>query len=204
MPQRRPLHQRYQREFWPAMTAYVLIMLLLWPLLPRVHSELLKVGLAVLPVLPVLYVVRAMVRLVLGGDELEQRIHLIGLAIAATVVSMLSLIGGFLAAADVVRLDGSILIGVWPLLVVLYAAGRSWAGRRYGAGGDVLCASSTSQHWRLLMAALALLVIAGVGRHQLGDEQLGMLCGTAAGLALVALLLALLRRRRRDGSDETP
>lgn len=27
------------------------------------------------------------------------------------------------------------------------------------------------------------LVIAGIGRHQLGDEQLGMLVGTAAGLA---------------------
>ena len=118
MQQRRPVHQRYQREFWPAMTAYVLIMLLLWPLLPRVHSELLKVVLAVLPVLPVLFVVRAMVRMVLGGDELEQRIHLIGLAIAATAVSSLSLIGGFLAAAGVVRLDGSILIGVWPKLMV--------------------------------------------------------------------------------------
>ena len=202
MQQRRPVHQRYQREFWPAMAAYMLIMLLLWPLLPRVHSELLKAVLAVLPVLPLLFVVRAMVRLVLGGDELEQRIHLIGLAVATTVVSTLSLVGGFLAAAGVVRLDGSILIGVWPLLVVLYAGGRSWASRRYGAGGDVMCESSASRHGYLLLAALALLVIAGIGRHQLGDEQLGMLCGMAAGLALLALLLAL-RRRRRDGGDET-
>ena len=203
MQQRRPVHQRYQRELWPAMAAYLLIMFLLWPLLPRVHSELLKVVLAVLPVLPVLFVVRAMVRLVLGGDELEQRIHLIGLAVATTVVSTLSLIGGFLAAAGVVRLDGSILIWVWPLLVVLYAGGRSWASRRYGARGDVLCESSASRHGYLLLAALALLVIAGIGRHQLGDEQLGMLCGMAAGLALLALLLAL-RRRRRDSGDETP
>lgn len=204
MQQRRPVHQRYQRELWPAMAAYMLIMFLLWPLLPRVHSELLKVVLAVLPVLPVLFVVRAMVRLVLGGDELEQRIHLIGLAVATTAVSTLSLIGGFLAAAGVVSLDGSVLIWVWPLLVMLYAAGRSWAGRRYGARGDVLCESRASRHWRLLLVALVLLVIAGIGRHQLGDEQLGMLCGMAAGLALVALVLALLRRRRRDGSDETP
>ena len=204
MQQRRPVHQRYQREFWPAMAAYVLIMLLLWPLLPRVHSELLKVALAVLPVLPVLFVVRAMVRLVLGGDELEQRIHLIGLAIAATAVSSLSLIGGFLAAAGVVRLDGVILIGVWPLLMVLYAGGRSWAGRRYGVSGDVLCAGSPSRHWRLLLAALLLLAIAGFGRHQLGDGQLGMLCGMAAGLVLGALVLAALRRWRPEGGDETP
>ena len=203
MPQPRPIHRRYQRDFWPPMLAYVLIMFLLWPLLPRVHSELLKVALAVLPVLPVLFVVRAMVRLVLGGDELEQRIHLIGLAIAATAVSSLSLVGGFLAAAGVVRLDGSILIGVWPLLMVLYAAGRSWAGRHYGAGGDVMCESSASRHWRLLLVALVLLVIAGIGRHWLGDEQLGMLCGIAVGLMLLAVMQAL-RRRRSGGGDEIP
>jgi len=97
MPKPRPIHQRYQREFWPAMAAYVAIMFLLWPLLPRVHNELLKIALALLPVLPVLFVVRSMVRLVLGSDELEQRIHLIGLAVSATVVSTLTLAGGFLA-----------------------------------------------------------------------------------------------------------
>jgi hypothetical protein len=138
----RPLHQRYQREFWPAMAAYVAVMFLLWPLLPRVHSELLKIALALLPVLPVLFVVRAMVRLVLGSDELEQRIHLIGLAIAATVVSTLSLVGGFLAAAHVIKLDGSILLWVWPTLVLMYAAGRGWASRRYGGGSDVPCATT--------------------------------------------------------------
>jgi hypothetical protein len=88
--------------------------------------------------------------------------------------------------------------------MVMYAAGRSWAGRRYGTGVDVLCESSTSQHWRLLMAALVLLVIAGIGRDRFGDEQLGMLCGTAVGLAVVALVMASLRRRRRDSGDETP
>jgi hypothetical protein len=43
----RPLHQRYQRyqrEFWPAMAVYVAIMFLLWPLLPRVHDEWLRVA----------------------------------------------------------------------------------------------------------------------------------------------------------------
>ena len=109
MSKPRSIHQRYQREFWPAMLAYVAIMFLLWPLLPKVHNELLKIGLALLPVVPVLFVTRAMVRLVLGSDELEQRIHLIGLAVSVTVVGILSLAGGFLAAAGVVRLDGATL-----------------------------------------------------------------------------------------------
>lgn len=191
----RQIHRRYQREFWPAMTAYVAIMFLLWPLLPRVHDELLKIGLALLPVLPVLFVTRAMVRLVLGSDELEQRIHLIGLAVSVTVVGTLSLAGGFLAAAGVVKLDGAILTLIWPALVVVYSVGRSWASRRYG-GGDVMCDNGVAWHWRLLFMAVVFAAIAWLGRNQLLDYQLGMLCGMAAGLAAWGLLLAVLRWRR--------
>ncbi len=192
----RPIHRRYQREFWPPMLAYVLIMLLLWPLLPRMHSEWLKVGLAVLPVLPVLFVVRAMVRLVLGSDELEQRIHLIGLAIAATVVSALSLAGGFLAAAGVLRLDGSILIMVWPVLVVVYALGRGWAARRYGGSDVMMCDGGLAMRWRLLGVAFVLAVVAWAGYGRLSDYQFGMLCGMSVSLGLGAMVQLALRRRR--------
>jgi len=199
----RQIYRRYQREFWPAMAAYVAIMFLLWPLLPRVHNELLKIALALLPVLPVLFVVRAMVRLVLGSDELEQRIHLIGLAVAATVVSTLSLVGGFLAAADVIKLDGTILIWVWPTLCVAYAAARGWAAGRYGGDADVECSNGIALHWRLLLAALVLAVIAGLGRAQMSDYQLGMLCGMSVVFAAWGLMLAIVRwRRRQRGNHE--
>ena len=201
MPKPRPIHQRYQREFWPAMAAYVAIMFLLWPLLPRVHSELLKIALALLPVLPVLFVVRSMVRLVLGSDELEQRIHLIGLAVSATVVSTLTLAGGFLAAAGVVKLDGAILILVWPTLVVVYAVGRGWASRRYGGSSDVLCNNGVALYRRVLLVALVLAAIAGLGRDQMSDDQLGMLCGMSSALAAWGLVLAILHWRKRQRGD---
>ncbi|WP_158756380.1 hypothetical protein [Dyella sp. S184] len=201
MDNTRSIHKRYQREFWPAMLAYVAIMFLLWPLLPRVHSELLKIALALLPVLPVLFVVRAMVRLVLGSDELEQRIHLIGLAIAATVVSTLSLVGGFLAAAGVIRLDGAILLWVWPTLVLVYAAGRGWASRRYGGGSDVVCNNGIALYWQLLLVALVIAAIAGLGRDQMSGAQLAMLCGMSSVLVAWALVLAILRRRKRQRGE---
>jgi hypothetical protein len=178
------------------MLAYILIMLLLWPLLSRVHSELLKIGLALLPVIFVLLVVRAMVRLVLGSDELEQRIHLIGLAIAATVVSALSLVGGFLAAAGVVRLDGDILLWVWPALVLIYAVGRGWASRRYGGTDGMMCDGGSAMHWRLFFAALALAGTAWIGYGRLSDYQFGLLCGLSASLAAGAAMQAALRWRR--------
>ena len=203
MSQVRQLHRRYQREFWPAIAAYVLIMFFLWPLLPQVQSRLLATVLALLPVVPVLFVVRAMVRLVQGSDELEQRIHLIGLAVATTVVSTFSLTGGFLAAAGIVKLDGAALIWIWPALVVIYAVGRGWASRRYGGGGDVLCSDGAASHWRLLLIAGLLAAVAWLGRHRMHDYQLGMLCGIGAALAAWGLLLAILHwRRQRRGDHE--
>ncbi len=203
MSKTRSIHQRYQREFWPAMVAYIVIMFALWPLLSQVHSELLKIVLALLPVVPLLLVVRAMVRLVLGSDELEQRTHLIGLAIAATVVSALSLVGGFLAAADIITLDGAVLIWVWPTLAVVYAVGRAWASRRYGGDGDVMCNDGIALHWRLIFVALVFVAIVAIGWHQMSDYQLGMLCGMSAVFMAWGLMLAVLRwRRRQRGGPE--
>lgn len=197
----RPYHRRYAREFWPPMAVYVAIMLLLWPLLPRLQSEWLKVVLALLPVVPVMLVVRAMVRLVLGSDELEQRIHLIGLAIAATVVSLVSLAAGFLASAGVISLDGSVLILVWPALVLLYALGRGWAARRYGGEGDAMCGEGTASHWRVLAAAATAAGVAWLGHRHMSTYQFDMLCGVAAAFAAWGLVLAIRARlrRHRDG-----
>jgi hypothetical protein len=203
MREPRPVHRRYLREFWPAMAAYGAVMFLLWPLLPQVHSEWLRIALALLPVVPVLFVGRAMVRLALGGDELEQRIHPIGLAVAATLVSTLSLAGGFLAAAHIIKLDGSILMWVWPTLVVVYAAARSWASRRYGGDGEVVCQNGVAWHWQLLLLALAFAVIAGFARQQMSVYRLGALCCLSAVLAAWGLILAVVHRRRR-GEQEAP
>jgi hypothetical protein len=195
------LHRRYQREFWPAIAAYVLIMFSLWPLLPQVQSRLLATVLALLPVAPVLFVVRAMVRLVRGSDELDRQIHLIGLALTTTVLSTLSLAGGFLAAAGSIKLDGVILIWIWPALVVRYAFGRGWASRRYGGGGDVLCSNGVAAHRRLLLIAVLLGAVAWLGRYPLRDYQLGMLCGISVALAARGILLVFLRWRRRQHGD---
>lgn len=200
MSKPRSIHRSSRREFWPAMLAYVAIMFLLWPLLPKVHNDLLKIALAMLPMVPLLFVVRAMVRLVLRSDELEQRIHLIALAVAATLVSLLSLIGGFLVAGGIIRLDGTILLGVWPALVMVYSLARGWASRRYGGDG-VICDDGITLYWRLWLVALVMGAVAGLGRHRMSDDQFGMLCGMSAASAVWGLVLALLKwNRRRKGN----
>ncbi|GAB3779985.1 hypothetical protein GCM10028797_02980 [Dyella agri] len=197
-----PVQRRYMREFWPPMLAYILIMLLVWPLVDHVQSLWGRTALALLPILPVLLVTRAMVRLVMGSDELEQRMNLIGLAIAGTAVGTLCLAGGFLVAAKVIRLDGTALIWVWPAMVVLHALGRGWAARRYGGDWTMACSNDgLARHWQLWACAASFGLILLLGWGAFSDWQRGLLSGLTASLAIGALLLQIFRGRKpEDGA----
>ncbi len=188
--------RRYAREFWPPMLACILIMLLVWPMVGHMQSMWARAALALLPVAPVLLVTRAMFRLVMGSYELEQRTNLIGLALAGTVVGTLCLVGGFLVAAKVIRLDGSVLLGVWPMMVVLHALGRGWAARRYGGDWIAACDDGLSRRWQIGIAAAVFGLILLLGWHVLSDWQRGLLIGLTTSLAVGAVLMTILHRRR--------
>ncbi len=86
---------------------------------------------------------------------------------------------------------------------MVYAAGRSWASRRYGGDGDLTCNNDygIAMHWRLLFVALVIAAIAAISWNQASDYQLGMLCGMSVGLAAWGLILAILRLRKRQRGD---
>ena len=199
----RGIYRRYYREFVPAMVAYVVIMLFGWPYVRHIDQPVLKAALALLPVIPIALVIRAMVRLVLGSDELEQRTHLVGLAVATAVVAVLSLAGGFLAAAHAVDMDGTILIWVFPVLMLTYSAGRSWANRRYGVDG--FCIEETRiREWHFLLVGGVMLLVAWLGNGHMKDYQVGMLTGMGASFFAVAVGFGVLRwhRARRRASQD--
>lgn len=200
----RSVYRRYRREFFPAIVGYMLVMVLLWPQVHHVRDPLLKGLLALVPVLPMVLVIRAMVRLVLGSDELEQRIHLIGLAVSTALVGTLSMVGGFLAAAGVVAFDGTILIWVFPALVIVYGMARGWAGRRYGSS-DVMGCDDDESVWRkwYLPAGIALGLLAWLGWGWIPDYGVGFLLGCGASLALYGLYRQTRRhwRQRRPAGD---
>lgn len=194
----RQLYRRYQLEFLPAMAIYMAVMILLWPQVPKVDALWLKWLLALLPMLPLGLAILAMVRLVLRSDELEQRAHLIGLAVAAALVAFLSMAGGFLVAAHLVKVDGSILIWVFPVLVLAYAFVRGWAARRMG--GSALCEEDHHRIGRwLLPLAIILAGVIGIWHAQMSDYLVGLLSGVAGGFALGGL--AWLYGRWRDRGD---
>jgi hypothetical protein len=196
----RQLYRRYQLEFLPAMAAYMAVMILLWPQVAKVDALWLKWLLALLPMLPLGLAILAMVRLVLRSDEMEQRAHLIGLAVAAALVAFLSMAGGFLVAAHLVKVDGSILIWVFPVLVLTYAFVRGWAARRMG--GSAFCEEDHPGLGRwLLPLAIVLAGAIGIWHSHMSDYLIGLLSGAAAGFALGGLAWLYGRWRGRDDTD---
>jgi hypothetical protein len=189
--------RQYQRRVMLAMTLYVGFMLLAWPTVRTAPSLGVKALLALAPVVPMLYVIGLMARRILHSDELEQRTHLVALGAATVVVGSLSLVGGFLAAAGVLRTDGSILIWVFPALMISYGLTRWWVGRRYGMEFGCDDSRSASMPLRLLLGGVTAAAMAWLGRAKLDDMGLGVLCGMSAAFVLAAAALAFARWRAR-------
>ncbi|KZC38395.1 MULTISPECIES: hypothetical protein [Rhodanobacter] len=129
----RAVHKRYLREFFPAMLAYVVLIVLSGLLLPKLASLPWRVGLALLPLLPIVLAIRAMVRVVRDQDELERRIDLESFAIAAMATGFGFFSFGLLLLADVgwqVR-GGTVAIWVMPCLFATFGLAKLVVARRY-------------------------------------------------------------------------
>lgn len=192
-------YKQYQRQTVLMMGLYVGFMLLAWPAVRHMHGTPLKVLLALAPVLPMLYMIALMARRIRDSDELEQRTHLLALGAATAVVGGLSLVGGFLAAARILQLDGTILIWVFPVMMLSYGATRWWVGRNYGMSLSCEEAGGVPMYLRLWLLALLLGLLAWTARHSLDDSGLGVLCGMSVSFGLLgtvrAVTRALARRR---------
>ncbi|UGB45834.1 hypothetical protein LQ772_00600 [Frateuria edaphi] len=192
---------RYRSQLSVAMVAYMAAMLLVWPLSRTAASVPLKVVLAVVPVLPMLFVIGLMARRIGTSDEFEQRVHLVALGASTALLGALSLVGGFLAAAGVLRLDGSILIWVFPVTMIGYGIARWWLLVRH-YGGSATCEGG-SMGWRLVLLAVLVLMVLGVAwwRGRLDDFEAGLLVGLLPGVLIVLAVLLWRRLRRRPGED---
>jgi hypothetical protein len=195
--------QAYDRRVMIAMTIYVAILLTVWPLARAADTVLLKSLYALAPVPPILYVIWLMTRRVLGGDELEQRTHLIGLGVAAAVLSVYGLVSGFLAAAKVWSGDWSAaaLIWIFPLLMVTYATARAIAARRYGGTG----CEEKSRRWAmqfLYLAAMFSAIAAWIYWHKGDRDDFGLAAGMATSMFICASGMALWHWWRKRAGDE--
>lgn len=125
------LERRYGKEMATAGVLYLVAMLTAWPLALRMDVPTWRGALAVLPVLPAALMLRAIYRHIRDSDELQRRLHLEALAISASVISLVSMALGFLAAAKVIVLGGDVLLWVFPCLAFVFGVVRCWIQWRY-------------------------------------------------------------------------
>jgi len=194
-------YKRYQRNLMIAMVVYVGLMLLVWPMVRTAQSLPLKWLISMAPVVPMLYVIGLMARLVRDSDELEQRTHLLALGVATAVVGVLSLVGGFLAAGKVLPIEGDILIWVFPVLLFSYSLARGWVGRRYGM--SLACEDEKGMpiYQRCLWVAVLLVVVAAFRWSSLDDIRRGLLCGATGALVIAGMGLGVARRLARPDRE---
>lgn len=120
--------KRYLKAFLLSMGAYALSVALMATALPRLENPALRALLSLLPIVPMVFALRAYLRYLANADELQQRIHLLAVAFAAGAVGMLTFTYSFLENAGLPRLS---YIWVFPALVVCWGLGIAWQNRRY-------------------------------------------------------------------------
>jgi hypothetical protein len=126
------LRRRYVREFLPPMVGYVIAVFLSVWLLKHVDAPVLRALIALLPVPAIALAMRAIVRRIRDADELQRRIELEAVSIAAACVSLGYLSAGFLQLAKVIDVPASeAMIWVFPLTCVIFGIAKTALGRRY-------------------------------------------------------------------------
>lgn len=126
------LVRRYMREFIPAMAAYIAVMLVWKKLLGWVEAPALRVLVALLPALLVVWIMRAFVRYVRDSDELQRRIELESGAAAALVLSAGYMALGFLQTAELIDIPSKVaMLWVFPALCFSYGIAKLFIARRY-------------------------------------------------------------------------
>jgi len=103
-----------------------------WPgLLDKLPAGGLRIAAAFLPALLVLWACRAFVRYMRLLDELQQRVELVSIALAAALTCILAAAAGGLHSAGAVQVTGKACLWVFPLLLLAYSLIRAALTRRY-------------------------------------------------------------------------
>jgi len=129
-------NSQFQLRFSLLMAVFVLLLVLVLPIATGSKNALVKAALALLPAVPVMLAIILWARQVLHLDELEQRIHVRALSVAAAVVSVTSIVAGLILVAFGADLNGGVLFWVFGALALVYGFLRKWMKWRYTGSWD--------------------------------------------------------------------
>lgn len=121
-------NRAYYREFGLAMFSYSIAVPGSLFLIRLAPTSPWRFPIALLPVIPALFALRAFIHFLSRIDEMQRRIHLEALAIGFGAAGALTFSYGFLENVGFPHLS---YIYVWPLMIALWGLGVLFASRRY-------------------------------------------------------------------------
>lgn len=125
----KPAAKTYARNFGLSMAAYVAVILVIYNVPDLDETPLWQSGLlALLPIIPIIFAVRAELAYVRSWDELHKQMVLEGVMTGFLIVGLGTFAYGFLESVGFPKLD---TIWVFPLLIFAQAFGRLLAMRKY-------------------------------------------------------------------------
>jgi hypothetical protein len=120
--------KRYARDFMIAMAAYVIIIIASRLILNNLGELPWRYPIAVLPAIPVIFLITGFMRYLSGIDELQQRIQLQAIGFAAGTTGLLTFAYGLLELAGLPQFS---TFFIFPMMVLLWGVGLSYFSRSY-------------------------------------------------------------------------
>ncbi len=132
----RPAHRKYLRAFIPAMLGYVVVLFASILILKKIGSDgpiMLRALFSLAPVVPIIFVCKALIQFLRDCDELERRIELEAIALSCLFTGLIFLCLGFLASSKLISLGDGAQVAIWvfPTLCGLYGVTKCIASWRY-------------------------------------------------------------------------
>ena len=121
--------KRYTKEFTSAMVAYIVTLIVSIAVLQRYEfSKFWQVMLSLMPAVPVLLVVIAMIRALKDSDELQQRVQLLATSFAAALTGLITFTYGFLENVGFPKFPTFL---VFPMMIMIWGLSLGYFSRRY-------------------------------------------------------------------------
>jgi len=120
--------KRYAREFTITMIAYVAIIIVSRLTLNNIGDSPWRFPIALLPIIPVVFLIAAFMRYLAGIDELQQKIQLQAIGFAAGTTGLLTFAYGFL---ELVGFPQFSTFFIFPMMIMLWGLGLFYFTRRY-------------------------------------------------------------------------
>src|SRR5699024_3559782 len=145
-------NRRYIRSAMPAMGAYLLAILVLSTAQHADIATWLKAVVALLPVLPMIWVVFSMWQLLRDSDELERRGGMESIYISCGVVGLATFAGGMFQMMGLLKLPDALFF-VLPAMFAVYGVAQWFVRRKYGLQGP--CCDAGRMWWGRIPCAVA-------------------------------------------------